>query len=409
MRGLDVKESIDNLSGMRISALMWGLWRRPALVAALVLGPLTLVAIGCALWFGGVPAFRAGQHAHGRLAVAEGLGLMTVRGDGTQRGEAMAALAGPQTRAVFRLLEPMAPGPFAGHWVEERLAHIDPDHLAEIDAVADGLGIGRERLRRANLLVDVLCTAVVVGPDDEGPLRIGRNMDFGPPYPIGRATVVQAIRRPDVHALVSIGWPGFAGVVTGMNERGLTAALLLNHGRGGRQPGTPVPLRVREVLEHCDDVEQALVRFAASPVASDHYLLLADAQQVALTWHADGAFHVRRRDGDFLLASNGAPLVDGGQDDARTRHLQQLLADGAATDVEGLRRLLSAVHMPMLNAQAMVLVPAERRLLLSLAGRSRPASRQPAYVVDLAPLLAGGDPQQLELPRLPAIEPLPRY
>ena len=67
--------------------------------------------------------------------------------------------------------------------------------------------------------------------DPDSPLlRVARNMDFFPAKLLGPGTVLTVWRRPGVRTVIGVGWPGYAGIVSGMNDAGLSVCILLQHG-----------------------------------------------------------------------------------------------------------------------------------------------------------------------------------
>src|SRR5581483_735075 len=149
------------------------------------------------------------------------------------------------------------------------------------------------------------------------PLLVGRNLDFAPANVLGPKTLVTLYRPQGQHAFVSIGWPGFAAVASGMNDQGLVAAILVNSAAKPRGEGVPLGFLVRRLLEECSTVAEARALFAASPPASGHYVLLADAKD-ALVVSRDAPERSLR--GGLLACTNGQ--VDAGalvQLDARSR------------------------------------------------------------------------------------------
>jgi hypothetical protein len=313
---------------------------------------------------------------------------------------------------------PAAIGDQTGHVFASRIRHLlaavmipnrDPQRLArlaeaipagyreELAALAAAAGVSGPELTRANLIVDTMCSVVVRLGDvvAHRPLRLGRNLDFSPADQLGPGTVVSVLRQPGKHVVVSVSWPGCTGVVSGMNDAGLTVSVLVHLGAGaGSKPatGTPLCYRVRALLEDAASCEEAVVQFAASPVASTNYVVIADATQAVAVWQDAGVLRRTDPNQGWLFCTNG-PLdaARGGADDPRGRCLRALAGACASGDVDAawLHGALAAVYLRNLNAQAMVLVPGERRLQLATGTSSHPAALGTYRELDLAPLFAG--------------------
>jgi hypothetical protein len=383
-----------------------------ALALMLTLGTV-LVAVGLAcgplMTHAGAAAWRPGTALGGRLAVVDGLALLELSGPPELRGRQAAALVGHQGADLLAVMrwnprEPLANQPRRA----AVLAATRAGDRAEIDAFAAATGLDAEAVLRANATIETLCSAVVHLPS----ARVARNMDFMPAGPLGQATLVQVVREAGRHSYAAVGWPAMSGVISGLNDAGLSACILLNWKAGQPPPGEPLAFRVRAILQDCADVAAGLAAMAASPVGSRHYVLLADGRDAAVAWWAPDGLHVDRPGADgWLVASNGprdgATPVAG---DRRGDHLgRRCAALQAAPDPAWFRRVVSASYMPWLNAQAMVFDLRPRHLELAVAKGTRPAALRPWHVIELGPVLDGAPVDQAVVRRLPAERPMPHY
>jgi hypothetical protein len=277
----------------------------------------------------------------------------------------------------------------------------------ELTALAAACGVDADDLIAANALVDTQCSALVAPAVGDQPQRVARNMDFFPAAALGsKGTVLLALSATGAHRVVSVGWPGTVGVVSGMNDAGLTANILLNHGGSEHRGGEPILLRIRTLLETAATVDEAVALFAASPVASGHYVLLADGTTSAVVWQTEqGVQRDDARDG-WLSCSNGARTA-GLAVDERGRTLREFIS--GTPDDAWMRRCLSATYLKGINAQAMVFTPATRSLDLALGSGTQPAALQAWRRLDLTGLLAGGEPAAVTVADLPRVEPLGHF
>ena len=98
---------------------------------------------------------------------------------------------------------------------------------------------------------------------EDGALLIGRNFDFylGDHFALNK--IVQFEAPSEGYRFLFVTWGGFIGVVSGMNEKGLTVTI--NAARSGTPLGsaTPVSLVAREILQYAATIDQA-VRIAGS-------------------------------------------------------------------------------------------------------------------------------------------------
>jgi hypothetical protein len=350
----------------------------------------------------------------GEFVTRDGLMMLCVSGDaktmGTQTGKLLATQTQAMITAVamtpsFRNFQP-------AEYFDELKAKIPRAYLDELSAIALAAQVDEQILLRANLSVDVLCTAVVhlPQPGQGNPLRIARNMDFAPAGILGPMTTVQFRRGTGQRATCAITWPGYLGIVSGINDTGVTACLLLNFSGAPVSGGDPLGLRLRAILEQADSCEQAIKLFATVPVSSANYVLLADATTAAIVWHDQQGFHRQDPRAGWLLCTNAAIDEHGVPVDLRGRHVMELTRQTINPDNEWFRRLLTASYMPGINAQAMVLEPATQSLSLATANAFTPAALMPWKHLALAPLLRGGSLNNVQFTQTPSItNPLPHY
>jgi hypothetical protein len=151
------------------------------------------------------------------------------------------------------------------------------------------------------------------------------------------------------------------------------------------------------------------VILTASPVASDHYVLLADPAGASLWFQAAPAdepprfVRVPPLEAGLLVASNGpADPVSGWILDPRAERLADLVA-GGRLDAGRLRGALGAAYLPGVNCQAMVFLPARRALQLATGTSNDPASLGAWVELDLRRALAGEGLATVQARPLPAV------
>lgn len=104
------------------------------------------------------------------------------------------------------------------------------------------------------------CTSFAVWGDRsaDGELIAGRNFDFymGEEF-AGRNLVL--VERPDSgYAYISVTWPGMTGVVTGMNEKGLTVSINASTLETPKMSATPVSLLAKKILQYSSNISEAV-------------------------------------------------------------------------------------------------------------------------------------------------------
>jgi hypothetical protein len=124
------------------------------------------------------------------------------------------------------------------------------------------------------------CTSFALSPTAtaDGHVLVARAFDFEAGDWFDRDKVVFLVREDGAIPFASVGWPGFVGVVTGMNAEGLVVTV---HGaRAGhpRADGVPVSLSLREVLGRAHDTREAIEVLRGQSVLVSHIVFLADAK-----------------------------------------------------------------------------------------------------------------------------------
>ncbi|MBN8784513.1 MAG: peptidase C45 [Sphingobacteriales bacterium SCN 48-20] len=87
---------------------------------------------------------------------------------------------------------------------------------------------------------------------------IGRNFDFYVGDDFARNKIVEFVNPSAGFKFMSVTWGGFVGVVSGMNEKGLTVTI--NAAKSDLPTGsaTPVSLVAREILQYAGNIQQAV-------------------------------------------------------------------------------------------------------------------------------------------------------
>jgi isopenicillin-N N-acyltransferase like protein len=141
------------------------------------------------------------------------------------------------------------------------------------------------------------CTAFALGPGvtADGHTIFARTFDFEAAEVFDKDKAVFLVHENGKIPFASVAWPGFVGVVTGMNAEGVAIAV---HGGRAREPsttGVPVAFSLREVLANARNVQEAVDVLARLEVMVSHIVFVADGEgRFAVVERAPGVpAHVR--------------------------------------------------------------------------------------------------------------------
>ncbi len=247
-----------------------------------------------------------------------------------------------------------------------RLADYVPEELRrEIAAMSefcshDFDGFGSPYLRQLNyhaahdighamqeyMLVGCSAFAVRNGASADSTLLVGRNFDFYVGDDFAANKLVSFVEPDRGYRYASVGWPGMIGVLSGMNERGLTVTLNAAKGPIPTSSAMPVSLLARRMLQYAATVDEArAIADSCRTFVSESFLVTAacgrEAAVIEKTPERQALFVP---EGDVLLCTNhyqSASFADDPVNRAniadtdseyRLRRLAELLAERAPLD-----------------------------------------------------------------------------
>jgi isopenicillin-N N-acyltransferase-like protein len=271
------------------------------------------------------------------------------------------------------------------------------EHTAEVRALAAGSAVDPKQMLLAQCFLDlspmVACSTVTLpaAASPDGVARFGRNLDF-PSFDVADQRSVVLVYHPDGgrHAFAAVGWPGMAGVLTGMNEHGLTLANM-EVTRSIRVPSAmPYTLLYRSVLERCATVEEAVAFLEKTPRQSANNLMLMDAAgDRAVVEITPAGVAVRRAADDAALISTNHQRGADGDTPGECRRYDRLhdtsARDFGRIDEPAVEAMLAGVAQGKYTMQSMVFEPANRVMYLSTG---KHAADKEFHRLDLGKLFA---------------------
>jgi predicted choloylglycine hydrolase len=288
-------------------------------------------------------------------------------------GDGIRTLHGRYITAYFRSATAKFLAMTAASLFEPKIA---PEHMAEVKALASYTSIDPRQMLLAQCFLDLspmtACSTVTLpaSASPDGVARFGRNLDF-PSFDVAdKASVVLVYRPADHYAFASVAWPGMVGVLSGMNEHGLTLANM-EVKRGARVPSAmPYTLLYRSVLERCKTVDEAVEFLRDTPRQSANNLMLMDAggERAVVELTPDSVTVRRGSEGAALISTNHQRGQEA-DEPGRCRRYDYLNRNSKQNfghiDVAGVESLLAGVAQGNRTLQSMVFEPANRVIYLS--------------------------------------------
>lgn len=225
----------------------------------------------------------------GRLDEIDGTKVLFLKGTpeemGRQHGELMKNEAGD---LVDSILYGVGVGSsFAkGTWffgeiegaVKRLEPFIQPRHQREMDALAAASGKDREEVRLANFFPELFhCSGFALYGDatEGGRMYHGRILDYLMGMGLEQNAVVIVSQPDEGNAWVNLGYAGFIGTITAMNEKHISIGEMGGRGEGDWD-GKPMAQLMREVMENADTLDEAVEIMRKGPRTCAYYYVIAD-------------------------------------------------------------------------------------------------------------------------------------
>ena len=182
-----------------------------------------------------------------------------------------------------------------------------------------------------------------------GELIVARNFDFYMGNDFAKNKIVLFVEPSSGYRFVSLSWPGMMGVVSGMNEHGLSITLNALKGAIPTSSAMPISLIARHILQHATTIDEAYAIAQKFKSFVSESMLVASAKDgcAAIIEKTPKCTSIYRTEESHLLCTNHAQsealrndkhnLENIATSDSPYRYerLQELVARHTPIDVEG--------------------------------------------------------------------------
>ena len=192
---------------------------------------------------------------------------------------------------------------------------------------------------------------------DDSTLIIGRNFDFWVGDDFAKNKVVTIMEPDKGYKFLSVGWAGMSGVLSGMNEKGLTITMNAAKSSPPVRSKTPISIIAREILQYASNIEEAYIIASKRDAFVSESLLIGSSleNRAAIIEKSPDNTRLFTTQGELIISTNhfqtagffndkqskeAVQAIEGSHSQYRYNRLKQLIADMKPLSPERSARIL---------------------------------------------------------------------
>lgn len=170
------------------------------------------------------------------------------------------------------------------------------------------------------------CSSFAASGDrtQDGKMLIARNFDFYVGEDFADNKIIAFIAPDQGHKFMSVTWGGFIGVLSGMNDQGLTVTINAGKSDFPLVAKTPISLVTREILQYASTIDEAVAIAKKREVFVSESIFVGSAKDkraaiIEVSPHNFGVYEVENS--DKLICSNHFQSAAYANDKKNQRHI----------------------------------------------------------------------------------------
>ena len=192
---------------------------------------------------------------------------------------------------------------------------------------------------------------------DDSTLIIGRNFDFWVGDDFAKNKVVTIMEPDKGYKFLSVGWAGMSGVLSGMNEKGLTITMNAAKSSPPVRSKTPISIIAREILQYASNIEEAYIIASKRDAFVSESLLIGSGleNRAAIIEKSPDNTRLFTTQGELIISTNhfqtagffndkqskeAVQAIEGSHSQYRYNRLKELIADMKPLSPERSARIL---------------------------------------------------------------------